>query len=519
MTATQTLLQIIARRAHETPEALAFDVEDERLTWSALRRAIETAAVALVGQGVGPGDVVGVALPTRASFLAAFFGAQRVGAWPLALNPRTPVETNLRRLVGIEARACVVPAERASDFAAPTVTGDLAILADDVLARASSGSAPPPPPADGVSHLQLTSGTSGAPRVAVLSHANVLAFCASAARRWPLAEDDVFLSWIPPHHDFGLVRFVFWPIYAGRPCHLLEPDLFRLDRWLDRLADARATITGCPDFGFRFAAARVAPAGRDLSALRLAFNGGEPVRETTMAAFEARFGLGHVIAPGYGLAEATLALTMYEPGRPRRCDARGNVSVGRPYDVVSIRIADDHGVTLAANTEGCILATGATVFAGYLHAPEATRAVLSEDGWLDTGDEGYLDDDGHLYVLGRRRAMIKRAGAQVAPREVEEAVDGLAAEVPGLRFSAAVGLPNEALGGTEDVVIVVEVHPERVDAAAVRARVAATCRAVTGVAPGKVLLVAPRTIPRTHNGKIRHQRLRAALLAGEISPV
>ena len=188
---------------------------------------------------------------------------------------------------------------------------------------------------------------------------------------------------------------------------------------------------------------------------------------------------------------------------------------GAPVPGLEVRVVDpDTGAPRAAGEAGAILVRGAPVFAGYLDDPEATAAAFTPDGWLSTGDLGSLDAAGHLYVLGRTRAMSKRAGALVAPRELEEAADA----VPGVRLAAAVGVPTAL--GTEDVVVVAEAQPEHLASAATQAALAAAVaravQAAAGFAPGSVRIVAPRTLPLTANGKLRHAELRRRLIAGEL---
>jgi acyl-CoA synthetase (AMP-forming)/AMP-acid ligase II len=169
-----------------------------------------------------------------------------------------------------------------------------------------------------------------------------------------------------------------------------------------------------------------------------------------------------------------------------------------------VRIAQGVGET------GEILVRGSAVFAGYFASEEDTAEVL-RDGWLHTGDIGRLDADGHLYVLGRQRAMLKRGGVPLAPREVEEATVG----VVGLRLAAAVGLPPGPEAATEEIAVIVEAEPAA-EPSRLAADVAAAIETALGFAPDRVVVLAPRTLPRTANGKIRHQELRRELIAGDL---
>jgi acyl-CoA synthetase (AMP-forming)/AMP-acid ligase II len=217
-------------------------------------------------------------------------------------------------------------------------------------------------------------------------------------------------------------------------------------------------------------------------------------------------------------------VTCLKPGEPQRIDARGNVSCGRPFPGVEVRIAppvlelfDDPapahpGTGKPAGGAGEILVRGPGVFAGYFDAEESSREAL-RDGWLHTGDLGALDDDGHLFVFGRQRAMLKRGGLPLAPREVEEAAEW----VTGVRAAAAVGLLPAAAAATEEIAVALEADAAWVGPLSHLAAAAATAiEAALGFAPESILVLAPQSIPRTANGKVRHGALRRDLIAGDL---
>jgi len=488
-----TILDHLDAHARERADALAFDVAGRPRSFGALAAGARRAAAALSARGIGPGDRVAIVLGTVPETIEVLFGAQRLGALPMIVNPGLPAAAIARRVALVGARL-VVDADNVKmidDVDKVNVLDESGAAEDDATLR--------PGPED-IAYLQLTSGTTGEPHAAMIRHRSLLASLAPSRGFIQPTPRDAFVSWVPLHHDLGLVRFVFLPVYFGLPCHLLTPSLANLRAWLETITRVRATITSAPDFAYRLAARTVDPAGLDLSSLRIANNGGEPVRASTIVAFEERFRVPGVIRPGYGLAEATLGVSTIPSSQAVRVDETGAVSCGVPLEGIEVRVVD-----------GAIEIRGEPVFAGYFDDAEATRAAFTEDGWLRTGDTGRLDADGHLWVLGRTRAMIKRAGALIAPREVEEAAD----RVAGVRFSAAVGVPR-ASDETEDVVVVVEARPD-LDAAAradLVARVSAAVQAAIGVAPGRVLVGAARSIPITANGKIRHAVLRQAIVEG-----
>jgi acyl-CoA synthetase (AMP-forming)/AMP-acid ligase II len=249
----------------------------------------------------------------------------------------------------------------------------------------------------------------------------------------------------------------------------------------------------------------------DLGSLRLVVTGGEPVRLATIRAFESRFDLPGVVRPAYGLSEATLAVTAVAPGEPLAVDATGNVSCGRPLPGFELRVVDANGADCGAGEPGEIRVKSESLFSGYFEPGGPDTGMLRE-GWLATGDWGRLGAQGELYVLGRRRNLLKHGGATYAPRELEDA----ATEVAGVLASAAIALRDRARG-EELPVLVVERATGAASAPAELARaVAESVRRELGILPGEVLIVAPGTLPRTDNGKLRHGELRRLLAAGEL---
>lgn len=494
--AADTLVEMLHARSLETPERLAFAVDGAALSFGALAADARRGAAGLAARGLAPGDLCALALPTGLDFLRTLFAAQWLGAVPVALNPGLPAALTAARARRLGARCVVADAAGAAALAAQGVAA--------LEAGSLAGTAAGPPRPGPAAYVQLTSGTTGEPRGAVVGQAALMASLRVSHEWLELTDADVFAGWVPLHHDLGLVRFAFQPVLSGRPVHLVAPSLARLRQWLECASAVAATITAAPDFVYRLAARVVDPAGLDLSRLRIATSGGEPVRASTIAAFESRFGLPGRVRPGYGLAEATLGVAAVRPGEPVELDEAGRVSCGRALPGTTLRIVDEAGRDCAPGLAGEIRVRGATLFDGYLGAPEATAEAL-RDGWLHTGDVGAVSATGELFVHGRRRALIKRAGALIAPGEVEEAVDAVA----GVRLSAAVGVP---MGEAEDLCVVAEVvEPAR---AGLERAIAEAVTARLGFAPARVLLVPPRTIPRTANGKLRHAELAAAVAAG-----
>jgi acyl-CoA synthetase (AMP-forming)/AMP-acid ligase II len=374
---------------------------------------------------------------------------------------------------------------------------------------------------DDLAFLQYTSGSTADPRGVMLTHDNVVQTTRFMAEAAGLDGSERVVSWLPLYHDMGLIGCSFTPPLTGTPLWLLPPDLRSPRQWLEMITEIRATFTVSPDFGYRNCVRNVRDtAGLDLRSLRAALSGAEPVRPSTIAAFERHFGLRNVIAPCYGLAEATLAVAIWPLGKPLRTDPSGRfVGVGWPCRGVSIRIVpprEDDGaasdVPLPPMAVGEICVKSPGVMRGYYGNPEATARVLSSDGWLRTGDLGFLDDEGCLYVTGRLKDLMILGGENVVPHDVEEIVD----HVAGVRYSAAVGVDSERTG-TQRLHVIAEVRDESAPPETYHRLITDIVKRVhdaRGHRPARVHLVRGGTIPKTSSGKIQRARLGQMLAEG-----
>jgi acyl-CoA synthetase (AMP-forming)/AMP-acid ligase II len=520
-----TLDDVMRRRAALTPDAHYFSLFDEIVTYARLWAQSARYAAGFAAAGVRPGDKVCLIYPTCAEFFYTFFGAMRLGAVPVPLYPTLGVEAtaNVFRDSGAVAVATIGWFRAGVDASVALAPNVRLVLEPNELD--SGAPAPPDHPArpGDLCFLQYTSGSTGQPRGVVLTHANVVETTKFMSEAAGLRPDDRVVSWLPLYHDMGLIGCAFTPPLTATPIWLLPPDLRNPRPWLETITKVRATFTVSPDFGYRNCVRHVRDTSElDLSSLKAALSGAEPVRTSTIDAFESHFGIKGIISPCYGLAEATLAVAIWPRGVPLRYDASSRwLSVGQPCRGVSLRIAEpmrEGGsvdlVDLPPDTEGEICVKSPGVMQGYYNNPEATARVLTPDGWLRTGDLGFVDTEGYLYVTGRLKDVIILGGENIVPADVEEIVD----HVPGIRYSAAVGVDSERTG-TQRLYVVAELRDAGADAAAGQTLVREIVQRVHrghGHRPARVLLVQPSTIPKTSSGKIQRSRLVQMIQSGEL---
>jgi acyl-CoA synthetase (AMP-forming)/AMP-acid ligase II len=514
-----TLTALIERRAKTDPEGLYFTLFGTPLTATRLHTASLRYAGAFRERGLGPGDKVAIILPTCEEFFFTFFGALAIGAVPVPLYPTLAPELKARVLRSAEARAVVtIDWFRADVEAARAEAPDVRhLVTPDVLETATAVAAPVRASEDSVCFLQYTSGSTSVPRGVVLSHRNVMWTVRMMVEAVGVTSSDWLVSWLPLYHDMGLIGLAFGALYTGARLALLPPDLRDPRPWLEAITEHRAAITVSPDFGYRNCVRHLHDtAGLDLSSLRMALSGAEPVRLSTIQAFQERFGVGHIFSPAYGLAEATLAVAVWPSGKAVRSDPTGSfVSVGPPCRGVRVEIHRPDGSGLARPGEvGEVLVQSPGVMQGYYRDPEATARVL-RDGWLHTGDLGFLDVEGNLFITGRIKDMIIVGGQNVIPSDVEEAAD----HVPGIRYSAAIGIESERTG-TQRLQVVAEVRGDGLtpeELARIALDVTQAVRRRSGLRPARVLLVQPQTIPKTSSGKIQRAALAEMVAEGRIA--
>ncbi len=514
-----TLIEMLAFRAADTPAKPAFRFDGEPCTYGSLWRRINDFAAHLQALGVEPGDRVIMTLPNGPEFFFAFYGAQRAGATAVPLFPGFGPEKVLgfARLSG--ARLAVVPSDTPADLLSglKTLAADHGLTAITVSdAAASHDPQFPEVAADDFAFIQYTSGSTGDPKGVQISHRNLLTNMRQMIDGMQITRDDVFVSWLPVYHDMGLILKTMVPFYLGLDLYLLPANLRDVSRWLETIQKHRATFTAAPDFAYRLCLRQISdPGDYDLTTLRVALNAAEPVRRRTIEEFEKAFRLKNVLSPAYGLAEATVGVSMWPPNTPIKSDRHGHVSIGRPFRGVGMAIVEN-GEPVAVGEAGEIAIESEALPVGYLDNPAANEALFWRPGWILSGDLGYVDGDGDFFIVGRKKNTIILAGRTLYTQEIEEIADA----APAVRYAVAVGISRNGMEG-EQAYIFAEIRDgaaaTREDYEAIVVDIVEALFDQLGFRPGRVYLVKPKTIPMTYNGKFQHGRLRDMYLSGSLA--
>lgn len=517
-----------------------------------LREDALIAARRLIGFGVKPGDRVALIADTEPQFCALFFGAVYAGALPVPLPLPTSFggKDSYIDQIGVQLDSCdpcllLFPDEIAEMAGAAGQTRDIPVSGWDAFAeRDAPDCALPEAQSSDLAYLQYSSGSTRFPHGVAVTHKALLHNLGSHAHGMLISGDDRCISWLPLYHDMGLVG-CFLSMVANQVStdYLKTSDFARRPlSWLDLIT--RNEGTSCsfsPTFGYEICARRIGSQTNvidrfDLSRWRLAGNGADMIRPDVMQRFTDAFAPAGFDAksflPSYGLAEATLAVTLMPIGegmqvelveetelsgetqsdgnRPKRY--RAIVNCGKVVRDTFIEIRTEEGGVLPEKSVGKVWMKSPAVMDCYYRDQEATDACLV-DGWLDTGDMGYLSDE-YLFIVGRAKDMIIINGKNHWPQDIEWAVE----QLPGFKAGDIAAFAITTPGGEETPAVLVQCRTSD-DSERLRLRneIREKVRAITGM-NCVIELVPPRTLPRTSSGKLSRAKARNLYLSGDIQP-
>ncbi len=519
--------------------------------FSEMRQDALAMARRLIASGVKPKDRIALIAETGVEFASLFFGVVYAGAWPVPLPLPTSfggAQSYIDQL-SVQLKSCdptmlIYPPEIGAMCAeAARIQNIEGIDWASFAERPAPDAELPQATGEDIAYLQYSSGSTRFPHGVAITHHALLNNLAAHSHGMHVGEGDRCVSWLPWYHDMGLVG-CFLSIVANQVStdYLKTEDFARRPlAWLDLISrNPGTTLSYSPTFGYDICARRMSSQTKardrfDLSRWRVAGNGADMIRPDVMQSFVDAFGdagfKATAFLPSYGLAEATLAVSIMPPGegirvelveetqlsgqegrhdRPQRY--RAIVNCGKPARDMKIEIREEDGTPLPERAIGKVWCAGPSVMVGYFRDPEATAACM-QDGWLDTGDMGYMSD-GYIYIVGRAKDMIIVNGRNHWPQDIEWAVE----QLPGFKAGDIAAFAITTPGGEETPAVLVQCRTsDEAERLRLRDEIRERVRSVTGM-NCVIELIPPRTLPRTSSGKLSRAKARNLYLAGEIKP-
>lgn len=503
--------------------------------------------------GLKKGDRLVFVLRNDESFVFSFVAAMLVGVVPVPMYPPKDLDSGdaflaqCRHIIRTSEPAGILCDSLLKDLLEHFRIGSVHIVCTfDDLEKSGEACALVSLSGDDLAFVQFTSGSTSKPKGVVIRHKN-LAVHAHCINRLGLnvTSDDVGATWLPFYHDMGLIGFVLSPLASGAPGVFMQPFTFLKHpvEWLRMISRHRATITYAPSFAYDLCVKRIRTAdfdGLDLSSLRVAGCGAEPIQIHKLRAFAKKFAsIGfdeRALVPSFGMAEATLAVSFTSLSQkpreltlnhrhlvddklavPEEDGCKGVVCVadcGRTFAGHEIAIVDEHGIRCPERVVGEIIFKGPSVADGYFNDPAATRETF-RNGWLHTGDLGFLDD-GNLYVCGRRKDIIIVSGKNYFPSDIEWLASGLYGVRQGKAVAFCVGSGVFGDSIAEKVVICAETLPDFQELAELRRQIPAVIVKQLGIKIHEVILLPPGRLPKTSSGKVQRRHTRRLYLEGKL---
>lgn len=528
------------------------DSEGETITYRQLGDGAQSVAAGLQEKGLFPGDCVSIMLPTSREYFFTFLGILLAGGVPVPIYPpfrMNQLEDHLRRHVAIlnNCRAkmmVIIPeAKRFAQALRAQVDSMRTLATFQELTSGKTAYQKFNPAENDLAFLQYTSGSTGNPKGVMLTHANLLANVRAMGEMVRLHSTDVIVSWLPLYHDMGLIGTWFSSLYYAVVLVVMSPLSFisRPQRWLRAIHRYRGTISAAPNFAYELCLKRLTDddlQGLELSSWRIACNGAEPVSPETVENFCRQFKKygfkREAMMPVYGLAECSVGLSFppldrgpfihkvdrdvfvntgyADPSTGSDEKVLRFVACGRPLTGHEVRIVDNAGRELPERYEGKLHFRGPSATAGYYQNPEDTKKLFAGE-WLDSGDMAYISG-GDIFITGRKKDIIIRAGRNIYPQELEEAVG----KVAGIRKgNVVVFAAKDKVNQTEKLVVLAETreeNPEKLNA--LREQINTIAMDLAGTPADEVVLAAAGTVLKTSSGKIRRAGNRALYESGRI---
>ena len=544
---TPSVSELVHRWAERDPDhaCLTFHAGEsttDRLTYADLARRSSAHARLFASRGLRSGDAVILFAHSSPGFVAAFLGAQEAGLLPVPCPPPEPLESarrvreRMREIVArCAGRALYDPASAPLDdeLRGELEAGGVTLLGERDVEAAADVSAPAGARLP-LSYCQFTSGSGGRAKGVLLTHESVAANIRTMTHWFGTTRDDVAVTWLPLYHDMGLVAYILAPLVLGQSAHVMSTLAFiaRPVSWLSLITRTRGTMSSAPNFAYALCARKATDedvAALELSSWRVACNGSEPVTRAAVEAFCRRFApcgfRSGSLLPCYGLAENTLCATSRRPGEGAAFEeidrgaleqedvarpAAGGVtvaSVGWTLSEQDVSVVDRNGQALGDRKIGEVVIRSSSVMDGYLPGTEG-EVPLSPDGALATGDLAYRAD-GQLYLVGRKKDLIIRAGRNHYPQDIEDALTG----VTGLRPGRAVAFSAPGSDAERVVVAAERADDKEADLRALRAAMRDVIVAATRVVPDDIVLLPRNTLPLTSSGKVMRPEARRLYLA------
>ncbi len=557
---------VLDTRAGDLREQPAFiflengERESQRLSYGELKNAVDILAEQLLAQQETGQRALLVYRPGL-DFIIAFLACLQAGVIAVPAPPPRHAERSgrFRDIICDAQIEWVLTTSTLGEALGSQLDPATRVLYTDQCAQAGGPSAGarqrPGMGATDIAFLQYTSGSTGQPKGVMVTHGNLLHNLGMISDAFGTRVGEVCVSWIPPHHDMGLIGSLLGTLYAGMTCVLMAPLAFvqKPVRWLRAISHYRATISGAPDFAYALCAQKIRDEqieALDLSTWVLAFCGAEPVRSASIERFSARFAASgfrkNAFYPCYGMAEATLFVAGPGPSRgephlaawDREALASGTalpaedacapasislVSCGAAWGAQQLHIvAPEHGTLCAARQVGEIWLAGPNVAPGYWGNREASQKTFganlpnASQDFLRTGDLGFMDD-GHLFITGRLKDLIIIRGRNHAPHDIEESVRENVAE---LATNTCAAFSVQQADDSEALVLVQEIVQRQaatIDAEATIAAIRKVLVSVHGVDPVDIVLTVSARLARTSSGKLRRHECRRKYVAGEFT--